>query len=288
MKNYVDMMVFRTAICCWAQTNSIYGRREIAYANSSSPLRNKAAQDMEGKMTFKNKVISVVVVVVLLVAVIIAYRKGMLNVSSGAETGINQNLSNEPLLKEPEKQTSDKMILLNKGEEGIYEDLKMDVKGNARDVSLRYKFKFIDYDISKEKPAGIDIDFYIDGEEEVDSEGRFTDDTYYITVKYEVTNLKEEGWLNFNFYPQNFRIGYYDDNGFKAEDEARGFTVDDIGDIKGEVPLDRDESAVVNCCYFLKQDVIDRGNIAVEAKVVGQNKAVKMPYFVLDFDEVVE
>ncbi len=239
-------------------------------------------------MTFKNKVVSVVVVVVLLVAVIIAYRKGMLNVSSGAETGINQNLSNEPLLKEPEKQTSDKMILLNKGEEGIYEDLKMDAKGNVRDVSLRYKFKFIDYDISKEKPAGIDINFYKDGEEEVDSEGRFTDDTYYITVNYEVTNLKEEGWDDDNFYPQNFSIGYYDDNGYTAVGEPRGFTVDDNEYIIGGVPLDRDESAVIRCCYCIKQDIIDKGNIAVEAKVRGQNKAVKMPYFVLNFDEVVE
>ena len=32
------------------KTNSLYGRREIAYANFSSPLRNKVAQEMRRNM----------------------------------------------------------------------------------------------------------------------------------------------------------------------------------------------------------------------------------------------
>ena len=32
------------------ETNSLYGRREIAYANFSSPLRNKVAQEMRRNM----------------------------------------------------------------------------------------------------------------------------------------------------------------------------------------------------------------------------------------------
>ena len=41
MKNYADALIFHTAICFWAKTNSSAGRREIACANFSSPLRDK-------------------------------------------------------------------------------------------------------------------------------------------------------------------------------------------------------------------------------------------------------
>lgn len=47
MKNYVDTIIFRIAICFWAKANSSYGRREIACANFSSPLRDKSLGNEE-------------------------------------------------------------------------------------------------------------------------------------------------------------------------------------------------------------------------------------------------
>ena len=45
VKNHVDTMIFHTAICFRAKTNSFYGNREIAYANFSAHLRNKVARE---------------------------------------------------------------------------------------------------------------------------------------------------------------------------------------------------------------------------------------------------
>ena len=44
VKNHADAWFSHTAICFWAKTNSFDGRREIAFANFSSPLRDKVAQ----------------------------------------------------------------------------------------------------------------------------------------------------------------------------------------------------------------------------------------------------
>ena len=41
VKNHVDTMIFYTAICFWAKTNSSYGNREIAYANFSGLFAKK-------------------------------------------------------------------------------------------------------------------------------------------------------------------------------------------------------------------------------------------------------
>ena len=47
VKNHIEMLIFRTAICFGAKANSLYGRREIAFANFSSPLRDKSLRNKE-------------------------------------------------------------------------------------------------------------------------------------------------------------------------------------------------------------------------------------------------
>ena len=42
MKNHADALIFHTAICFRVKTNSFDGRREIAFANFSSPPRDKS------------------------------------------------------------------------------------------------------------------------------------------------------------------------------------------------------------------------------------------------------
>ena len=45
VKNNADAIIFHTAICFGAKANSHYGRREIACANFSSPLRDKSLRN---------------------------------------------------------------------------------------------------------------------------------------------------------------------------------------------------------------------------------------------------
>jgi hypothetical protein len=47
VKNNADAIIFHSAICFRAKANSYYGRREIAYANFSSPLRDKSLRNEE-------------------------------------------------------------------------------------------------------------------------------------------------------------------------------------------------------------------------------------------------
>ena len=44
VQNNADAIILHTAICFWAKQIALDGRRKIAYANFSSPLRNKVAQ----------------------------------------------------------------------------------------------------------------------------------------------------------------------------------------------------------------------------------------------------
>ena len=45
VKNHIEILIFHTAICFGAKTNSLYGRREIASANFSSPLRDRSLRN---------------------------------------------------------------------------------------------------------------------------------------------------------------------------------------------------------------------------------------------------
>lgn len=245
-------------------------------------------------MEMKNKIISIATVIILLVAVLVVYKSGKLDLFSKSSSGPvtrtdkSDNASQKSGTQEHEKQTYDKMMLLHKGEEGLYENLVTDSKGTITESSLRYRFKFLDYSISKKKPEGMTMNFYKKGEEQVDADGTFIDDTYYVTVTYEATNLQEEGWRNDGFYPQALSLGRYDENGFTRNAEARKYVLVNAPEIGGHTYIKKGETAIITSCYCVKKEVISMSNIAVEASVRGQNTSITMPYFVLELGEVIE
>jgi hypothetical protein len=215
-------------------------------------------------------------VTVLLVAVIIAVKMGYLQIFNRnteddfADRAVSDYASN---IQEHEDYTLDKLVILNAGDEGDYER-----SGNV--ANLHFRFKYIEYNITKNKPDGIEIDFYKQGEEQADNNGNFTDDTYYVTVKYEVTNLGEDS----NFSPQTFGLGYYDENAFTVKCEPRGHLIEGTLSVKGNVNIEEGESATITTCYCVKEDILKKGNIAVQASVTQERKAIKMPYFAINTD----
>jgi hypothetical protein len=227
----------------------------------------------------KNKIISAVTVIVLLVAVIIAVKMGniqIFNRDTGADIAdraVNDYASDT---QEHEDYTLDKLVILNTGDEGDYER-----SGNV--ANLHFRFKYIEYNITKNKPDGIEIDFYKQGEEQVDNKGDFTDDTYYVTVKYEVTNLGTQS-EDSNFSPQTFGLGYYDENAFTVKCEPRGHLIEGTLSVKGNVNIEAGETVTITTCYCVKEDVLKKGNIAVQASVTQERKAIKMPYFAINTD----
>lgn len=228
----------------------------------------------------KRKIISISTVVILLIAVIIAVKLGKVKIFNNSK---DSSFNNESVLATQQKDTiysTDKMIMLNIGGEGVYERT-----GKVGNVS--YRFRYIDYNISKKKPEEIDIDFYKQGEEQIDSNQDFIDDTYYITVKYTVTNMIDSGEEN-NFAPQTFVLGVYDDNGFVAKCEPRGHYFENVTDVRGSIHLGENETATVTTCYCVKKDILENKNIAVQASVLKEKKAIKMPYFLINVDGVIE
>lgn len=229
----------------------------------------------------KNKVVSVATVVVILIVVIFAVKLGRIKLFSSSKedslSGINESKTNEQYTYEA--YSIDKMILLNPGDEGDYDRTFKTFKSH-------YKYRYIEYSISKAKPEGIDIDFYKE-EEQKDASGSFIDDTYYVTVKYLVINVcdsEEESY----FSPQNFMLGVYDDNGFVGKCEPRGHVIENTTAVKGSISLKKDEEAVITTCYCVKEDILQNNNIAVQACAMGESKAVKMPYFLIETDGVIE
>lgn len=221
--------------------------------------------------------ISIATVVVLFIAVIIAVKLGKIKIFNNSK---DSSFNNESISATQEKVTEDKMIMLHIGEEGIYE--RSGIMGN-----VSYRFRYIEYNISKKKPEGINIDFYKQGEEQTDGNGDFIDDTYYVTVKYTVTNLVDSEGEN-NFSPQTFGLGVYDDNGFVVRCEPRGHYFENVTDTRGSIHLGENETATVTTCYCVKKDILENKNIAVQASVLQERKAIKMPYFLINADGVIE
>lgn len=231
----------------------------------------------------KNKIISIITIVVVGIAIIVAVKSKGFNLSKNNNNEIIQtdDSTEESGVQEYEDYTIDKMQFVNVGEEGTYERIVKTASGNDSPSSIRYQFKYIDCEITKEKPEGIEINIFNEKEQETDSEGTFVDDTYYVTVTYEVTNKMEDGWNNDGFYPQNFMLGYYDDK-FNSMYEPNGFTVTGTPAISGVAYIEKDQSIVVKSLYCVKQSVLDTGKAVVQVQVLSENKAINMPYFVIN------
>lgn len=227
----------------------------------------------------RKKAVSIATVIVLFIIIIIAIKLGTIKLfnNAGENNFEKESVSNFSEKYTYEAYTTDKMILLNIGDEGNYERTN-------KTVNMNFNFKYIDYNISKIKPEEIYINFYKEDEKK-DDNGVFVDDTYYVTIKYSVTNMIDsEDQL---FSPQNFILGIYDDNGFVGKCEPRGYIIENITAVKGSITLKKDETALITTCYCVKKDIL-QNNIAVQACVMGESKAVKMPYFLINTDGVFE
>lgn len=194
----------------------------------------------------KNTLISITAIAVVVLLIFLGIKYGMVDLSSNRPIVPEANASSAkddeskphtPIVDdshEPVKE--DMMILLNKGETGIYENIR---KGSLKTSSMRYEFKYLDSTISKRKPEEITIDFYKMNEgENPDPEGNFSkdDDFYYITVTYELTNKMEDDWNVLNISPQNLKIGYMDGDEYKYLAEPRGHVISKP-DINGSFKL---------------------------------------------------
>lgn len=238
----------------------------------------------------KMSVISIIIVLIVLMASIKYVKSNIFNSKSNdiSNVKVSTDTVEQSISNTHEEYSLDKMELLNTGDEGIYERIVKNGAGKVTDSSVRYRFKNIDSGISKEKPENVVIDFYGNGFEQRDDNETFTDDSYYVTVTYEVTNIQEEGWRNDGFYSQNFLIGYYDELGFHGKNEPRGFTQTDKAAPKGAIYLEKDESIVVTNCYCVKKELLEKDNVVVQALVTGEKAAIKMPYFIINTDGVAE
>lgn len=235
--------------------------------------------------------ISAIVVVVLLIFFGIKY--GMVDLSSqrpmpeitNDSNPNNETKSNSPTIDdnyEPIKE--DMMILLNKGESGVYENISKSL------FSMRYEFKYLDCTISKKKPEGITMYYYKDREgENPDSEGNFSenDEFYYVSVIFEITNKMDDDWDVENISSQNFYLGYMNGDEYKAFAEPRG-VINSEPSLKGRFKLEKNETATITNCYIVKQSDLDKGQLLVEASLIGQKKAIKTPYFVIETSGVIE
>ncbi len=235
----------------------------------------------------KNKIVSIITILVLLIAVVITIKMGKIELFDNSGNNIvseEDTTDKEGKKTRFEDYTTDKMELINVGDEAIYERIK---KTNGMNNNVRYQFKYIDYSISKNKPEGIEINYYKNAEEAVDDNGNFIDDTYYVTVTYEVTNKKEDDWNNSLLYPQNFTIGYYEDK-FVAVGEPRGYLHNEAMDIRANVKLEKDEKTTITACYCVKKELLDKKNIVVKMNVVESKEAIRIPFLVVNTEGVTE
>lgn len=246
----------------------------------------------------KKVIVSISAIVVVLLLVFLGFKYEMIDIFTKPPVESNIAKDNGDATKgeaiieddtwEPIKE--DVMILLNKGESGVYDNLKKDSLGNIMGNSMRYEFKYMDCSISKKKPEGVTINFYKEKEgEKPDSEGNFlnNDEYYYVTVTFEITNKMEENWEVLSISAQNLGIGYFADGEYKRIDEPRG-CINSAPEIKGSFKLKRNETATVTNCYILKQSEMEKGKILVKAELMGQKKAIKTPFFVIETKEVIE
>lgn len=266
----------------------------------------------------KNKIVSVCAVLILVVAVAVAAKMGVIDIFSQtpnasqqyADNSGNNGLSdgesssaNEETVVFDSKNEEDS-VMINKGEEGIYEYLSKDAKGNVTNASSRYSFRYIDCTVSQSAPDGLDRENAVyhsilikneNGEPatdengrptydepEVDADGNFIDDTYYVTVTYEVTNLMEDGWDKDGVHPQNFIIGYIDErDNFQYVTEPLG-NIYGKANYRGSVILEKDENVIITNCYDVKKEVLDTHQLVVKMENSGNAKGASIPYFVID------
>lgn len=229
----------------------------------------------------KKRIISVAIIILLVIAGVIAAITGNIKIFDNDNNNVNDNKiieNGNSNNEEREEYTLDKLVIINPGEEGDYVR-----EGTA--VNLHYCYKYIESSITKEKPEEIAIDFYKSGEEQIDNEGVFTDDTYYVTVKYEVINLCED---KTTFAPQTFSLGYYDENKFIPKCEPRGHFIESSNVTKGNVSIDKGESVLITSCFCVKKDILKRGNIVIQASATQERKAIKMIYFAINTNGVAE
>lgn len=246
----------------------------------------------------KNTIISISAIVVVVLLVFLGIKYGMVDLSSNQPivpeiTNATSEAEDETKQVEPigddrkEPMKEDMMILLNKGESGIYENLR---KGSTKAWSMRYEFKYLDSTISKKKPEGITRLFYKAEEgENPDSEGNFSknDEFYYVAVTYDITNKMDADWDVLPISPQNLKLGYMNGDEYKAMAEPRGY-VNSAPSIKGSFELEKDETATITNCYVIKRSDLEKRQLLVEASLMGQNKAIKTPYFVIETSGVIE
>ena len=231
----------------------------------------------------KKRIISVAIIIMLLIAVFSAIKTGKIKIFDNDNVSDNKKAGEEIVEKgnsdnkNREEYTLDKLIILNLGEEGDY-------VREGKTENIHYHYKYIESGITKEKPEGIVIDFYKDGEEKIDNVGSFLDDTYYVTVKYEVINMCEGDKTT--FAPQTFSLGYYDENKFTVKCEPRGHSIEGSNAIKGNVSIEKGESVIITSCYCVKEDILKKGNIVIQASAMQESKVIKMPYFAISTDGV--
>lgn len=187
-------------------------------------------------MKWKKNIVTSGFILLLSIAVVVAYKKGYIDLSSHArnievsdskeETKPQEEIDSQEEAKltvennvglqeetteedRRPKEKVDESLLVYEGEEYTYEWIRKDKKGNVEDTSIRYKFKNLGCNISKEKPQGISINF----ENETDADGTLLNDYYYVCFSFEVTNLYDDWWKNYGFSKQGFRIGLYNEDG---------------------------------------------------------------------------
>lgn len=266
----------------------------------------------------RNKIVSIVAILIVAIVLIVAVKTGAINVFSKTPQEYSQSSSdNEISDDEPESINNETVVyednsrnedsdneIIHRDEEAVYEYIKKNVSGNTKSDSMRYSFKYIDCTVSQTMPDGLDRENAVyhsilikddNGEPatdesghpmydepEVDADGNFTDDTYYVTVTYEVTNKMDEGWDNEGVHPQNFIIGYLDErDNFQYITEPLG-NIYGKSEYRGTVILDKDETVVITNCYDVKKELIDTHQLVVRLENVGGISGAKVPYLAID------
>lgn len=240
-------------------------------------------------MKWKKIIVTGGFIVLLGLTVIVAYKKGYVDLSSHARNIESTYSKEESKTQEETKNVSEKKselediakgwatVQLNSYElvyrekDGIIESLIKDANGNITNDSSRYKVKNLGCSISKEKPEEMTMDYYPTGHE-ADTEGTLVTDSYYVTFTMEITNLSNQEWKDEKFFcQQNYRIGGLDEKGkFTIYGEPISRACLGYSNIGGAVYIEKGKTETITNCYIISQEELERANMLV----------------VLDLDEV--
>ena len=186
------------------------------------------------------------------------------------------------------KENMNNMVLLNIGEENLYENTGLEEKKSL--INARYNIKYIDCEVSNSKLDETELDYYpVESQKYCNESGEFEPNTYYyMAITYEVTNIGEKDWDNNGFSTQNLSLGKYYESGFDYQTEPVGRRVINGTSINGIVYVDRNATATITNYYIVAKEFLEQDNIAARVDIFGDGKATSIPYFIIDKDNIIK